>query len=33
MDEMKNLFVDVCKVPLAQMNIGEVLRSMLDILK
>ncbi|KAM3140208.1 hypothetical protein pb186bvf_007761 [Paramecium bursaria] len=33
MDEMKNLFVEVCKVPLAQMNIGEVLRSMLDILK
>ena len=33
MEEMKNLFVEVCKVPLAQMNIGEVLRSMLDILK
>ncbi|CAD8139695.1 unnamed protein product [Paramecium pentaurelia] len=33
MKEMQDLFTNVCKVPLAQMNIGQVLRSMLEILR
>ena len=30
---MKELFTDLCDVPLSKMNIGLVLRSMLDILR
>ncbi|CAD8061238.1 unnamed protein product [Paramecium sonneborni] len=33
MKEMQDLFTNVCQVPLAQMNIGQVLRSMLEILR